>query len=155
MGKHKDKSHKRDRERDRDRRDRYGEGSSSKRKRESSSEEEYDKMEKERLRDLRERDEFAERLKKRDQDKTKNVMDKTSNMTLKLCFDAKMCLFLDTKAYEEAAKRLKMEAMDRDNLLPNLRKESRRQYLAKRKEEKVQELEADIMDDEYLFDDQV
>jgi len=46
-----------------------------------------------------------------------------------------------------------MEAMDRDNMLPNLRKESRRQYLAKRKDEKVQELEADIMDDEYLFHD--
>jgi pre-mRNA-splicing factor ATP-dependent RNA helicase DHX16 len=44
--------------------------------------------------------------------------------------------------------------MDRDSLLPNLRKESRRAYLEKRKDEKVQELEADIMDDEYLFDAQ-
>jgi pre-mRNA-splicing factor ATP-dependent RNA helicase DHX16 len=73
MGKHKDKSHKRDKER-------HGESSSSsKRKRDSSSEEEeYEKMEKARLRDLRERDEFSERLKRRDKEKTKNVMDKTS-----------------------------------------------------------------------------
>lgn len=69
MGKHKDKSHKRDKERH---------GESSKRRRDSSSEEEYEKMEKERLRDLKERDEFSERLKRRDQEKTKNVMDKTS-----------------------------------------------------------------------------
>ncbi|XP_059474905.1 pre-mRNA-splicing factor ATP-dependent RNA helicase DHX16 [Neocloeon triangulifer] len=128
MGKHKEKSHKRDR-------DRHGE-SSSKRKRDSSSEDEYDRMEKERLRDLKERDEFAERLKQKDLDKTKKVVDKSN-----------------TKSYEEAAKRLKMEALDRDNLLPTLRKESRRQYLAKRKEEKVDELEADIRDDEYLFDE--
>jgi hypothetical protein len=63
--------------------------------------------------------------------------------------------FTDQKSYEEAAKRLKLEAMDREDMVPSLRKESRRQYLAKRKEDKVQELEADIMDDEYLFEDQV
>lgn len=61
--------------------------------------------------------------------------------------------FADTKAYEEAAKRLKLEALDRESLLPNLRKESRRAYLGKRKDEKVQELEADIRDNEYLFDE--
>lgn len=59
----------------------------------------------------------------------------------------------DQRGYQEAAKRLKMEAMDREKMIPALRKESRRTYLAKRKEDKVQELEADIMDDEYLFDE--
>lgn len=59
------------------------------------------------------------------------------------------------KGFEEAAKRLKMELEDRDKIIPNLRLQSRRVYLEKRKEDKVAELEADIMDDEYLFDDHV
>lgn len=59
----------------------------------------------------------------------------------------------DRKGYEEAAKRLKLEHEDRDKILPQLRIQSRRKYLEKRKEDKVAELEADIADDEYLFDD--
>ena len=38
-------------------------------------------------------------------------------------------------------------------MLPDLRKESRRSYLAKRKVDKLQELELDVMDDEFLFDE--
>jgi len=37
-------------------------------------------------------------------------------------------------------------------VIPRLRIESRRKYLEKRKDDKVTELEADIIDDEYLFD---
>lgn len=48
-----------------------------------------------------------------------------------------------------------MELEDREKIVPNLRVQSRRLYLEKRKEDKVAELEADIMDDEYLFDDNV
>lgn len=48
-----------------------------------------------------------------------------------------------------------MELEDREKIVPNLRVQSRRVYLEKRKEDKVSELEADIMDDEYLFDDHV
>lgn len=59
----------------------------------------------------------------------------------------------DKKAYEEAAKRLKIDAEMQDKLIPRLRVESRRKYLEKRKEDKVQELEADIIDDEYLFNE--
>lgn len=59
------------------------------------------------------------------------------------------------KAIEEAAKRLKLEHEDRDKILPQLRIQSRRKYLEKRKEDKVAELEADILDDEYLFEDSV
>lgn len=44
------------------------------------------------------------------------------------------------KSYDEAAKRLKMEYEDREKLLPQLRVRSRREYLAKRKEDKVQEV---------------
>lgn len=56
-------------------------------------------------------------------------------------------------AHEEAAKRLKLESeKDREELIPKLRKESRRQYLKKRTVDKVTELEEDLKDDEYLFD---
>ena len=38
-------------------------------------------------------------------------------------------------------------------MLPDLRKESRRTYLAKRKVDKLEELELDVMDDEFLYDE--
>jgi len=59
------------------------------------------------------------------------------------------------KAYEEAAKKLKLDADDKDKLIPRLRIESRRKYLEKRKDDKITELEADIRDDEYLFEEEV
>lgn len=40
-------------------------------------------------------------------------------------------------------------------MLPVLRIQSRRKYLEKRKEDKVAELEADIADDEYLFEEEM
>nr|CAD7395582.1 unnamed protein product [Timema cristinae] len=61
----------------------------------------------------------------------------------------------EKRAYEEAAKRLKLEAQDRERIIPKLRVESRRKYLEKRKEDKVAELEADILDDEYLFQEEI
>lgn len=56
--------------------------------------------------------------------------------------------------FAEAAKRLQLEEQDRKNIVPKLRIDSRRKYLEKRKDEKVEELEADIRDDEYLFDEE-
>ncbi|KAK4018855.1 pre-mRNA-splicing factor ATP-dependent RNA helicase DHX16 [Daphnia magna] len=103
-----------------------------KRKSESSSE---DEDEKQRVRDLKERDEFSERLKLKDKDKQRNVV-------------------TVGKGFAEAAKRLQMEAEDKANIIPKLRVESRRKYLEKRKGDKITELEADIFDDEYLFDEQ-
>ncbi|XP_077561883.1 DEAH-box helicase 16 lethal (2) 37Cb isoform X2 [Haemaphysalis longicornis] len=90
----------------------------------------------ERLRDLKERDEFAARLRDRDKDKTRNIVERS-----------------DKKAFEEAAKRLKLEAEDRLRVLPRLRVESRRRYLERRKEDKLVELEADIQDEQFLFSD--
>lgn len=90
----------------------------------------------ERLRDLKERDEFAARLRDRDKDKTRNIVERS-----------------DKKAFEEAAKRLKLEAEDRLRVLPRLRVESRRKYLEKRKDDKLVELEADIQDEQFLFSD--
>ncbi|KAB7494273.1 hypothetical protein Anas_11781 [Armadillidium nasatum] len=102
--------------------------------RRSSSPEDEDKR---RLRDLRERDEFVQRLQEKDKDKTRNIVENTG----------------DRKAFEEAAKRLELEKEDREKILPRLRVESRRKYLGKRKDDKLKELESDIIDDEYLFDE--
>lgn len=71
--------------------------------------------------DRKQRDEFSERLKKKDKSKTKNVAASSQ----------------DLRAYEEAAKRLKLESESREKIIPKLRIESRRKYLEKRKEDKV------------------
>ncbi|KAJ1521071.1 hypothetical protein ONE63_002777 [Megalurothrips usitatus] len=103
----------------------------------SDSDSSESETEKSRKRDLQERDAFAERLKKKDKEKTRNVAEAQG------------------KSYEEAAKRIKLEQGNLEKLVPSLRIESRRKYLEKRKDDKIAELEADIQDDEYLFDDDV
>ncbi len=89
---------------------------------------EFDRMEKERLQDLKERDELAKRLIERDEEKRKN------------------------KKYQQSAQNLLVENEEKEKMLPELRKQSRREYLKKRKADKLVELEDDIVDDEYLFD---
>lgn len=111
------------------RRKRYGSDSDS---------DSVDSTEEARKKDLKERDEFASRLKKRDEEKTRKIVQAS-----------------DKKAYEEAAKRLKLEHANRDQIIPKLRVESRRKYLEKRKDDKLAELEADIVDDEYLFEEDI
>ncbi|XP_040899570.1 pre-mRNA-splicing factor ATP-dependent RNA helicase DHX16 isoform X2 [Toxotes jaculatrix] len=103
-------------------------------KKEEEEEEEWEKEERERLQDIVERDAFAERVRQKDKDKTRNIAERT-----------------DKKAYEEAQKRLKMAEDDQKNMLPELRKRSRWDYLKKREAEKLEDLEAEIIDDEYLF----
>jgi len=49
---------------------------------------------------------------------------------------------------------LRIEAEAREKFVPELRKKSRYDYLEKRKEDKLLELEADIRDDEYLFEEE-
>ncbi|CAN8178822.1 unnamed protein product [Coccothraustes coccothraustes] len=95
-------------------------------------EEEWEASERERLRDLRERDAFAERLRRRDRERDRGARG-------------------DSKAYEEAQKRLKMAEEDQKAMIPELRKRSRREYLAKREREKLEELEQEIQDEELLF----
>ncbi|XP_045471594.1 pre-mRNA-splicing factor ATP-dependent RNA helicase DHX16-like [Harmonia axyridis] len=104
----------------------------------SSDSESVDSAEEARRKDLKERDDFAERLKKRDEQKTRNIVQAS-----------------ERRAYEEAAKRLKLENENREKIIPSLRIRSRRKYLEKRKEDKIQELEADIADDEYLFEEEI
>ena len=95
---------------------------------------EFERMENERQEDLKERDAFHQRMVAKDKEKQRNIATKS-----------------DSKAFAEAAKRLAQEKEDREKMVPDLRKQSRRDYLVKRKEDKIQELEADIIDDEYLF----
>lgn len=104
---------------------------------EDEEEEEWEREERERLQDLEERDAFAERVKQKDKDKTRHILERN-----------------DKKAYEEAQKRLKMAEEDQRKMLPELRKQSRRQYLSKREQEKLEDLEAEIKDEEYLFSTQ-
>ncbi|XP_034553745.1 pre-mRNA-splicing factor ATP-dependent RNA helicase DHX16 [Notolabrus celidotus] len=103
-------------------------------RKDEEEEEEWEKEERERQHDIEERDAFAERVKQKDKDKTRNIAERT-----------------DKKAYEEAQKRLKMAEDDQNNMLPELRKRSRWDYLKKREAEKLEDLEAEINDDEYLF----
>lgn len=102
----------------------------------NNSEDSVDSEEEQRVKDLKERDEFSARLKEKDKNKTRNIAVKN-----------------DKKSFEEAAKRLKLEAEDKKKIVPNLRIESRRLYLEKRKEDKLALLEGDIVDEEYLFSD--
>lgn len=104
--------------------------------RDETDEDSEEEMEKDRLKDLDERDKFAERLKKKDKEKQRSVMSKS-----------------EKRAYEEARKRLEMEAEDRKKIIPELRKKSRRDYLKKRNVDKLDDLEAELMDEEYLFGD--
>ena len=71
----------------------------------------------ERLKDIEERDELAERIRQRDESNTKRKGDPQN-----------------AKMLEEAAKRLKLEKEDRKKVIPKLREESRQVYLKTREE---------------------
>ena len=90
---------------------------------------EFERMEKDRLQDLKERDELAKRLVEKDEEKRK------------------------TRKYASSAQNLLAENEEREQMLPELRKKSRREYLSKRKDDKLVELEDDLADEDYLFDD--
>ncbi|PIK35386.1 putative pre-mRNA-splicing factor ATP-dependent RNA helicase DHX16-like [Apostichopus japonicus] len=102
--------------------------------RQSSSSSDTEDEEKDRRKDLKERDAFAKRLRDRDKENTKNKAEKGNK-----------------KSFEEAKKRLELAEKDRRKMIPDLRKSSRRDYLKRREGDKIVELEDDIADDEYLF----
>merc|ERR1712029_252199 len=101
-----------------------------------SDSDEFDKMERDRKRDQEDVKAFSKRLLEKDKEKRRNVMEKS-----------------DKRGYDEAAKRLALEKEDKEKMLPELRKKSRRDYLAKREEDKLLEAEDDIADDEFLYDE--
>ena len=84
--------------------------------------------------DLEQRDAFSQRLRDKDKQQTRNVLSKS-----------------EKKAYEEAKKRLEMESADRRTIVPELRKQSRRDYLGKRREYKIEDLEAEIIEEDLFF----
>jgi pre-mRNA-splicing factor ATP-dependent RNA helicase DHX16 len=87
------------------------------------------------IEDKKARDEFSKRLKAKDESRTRKIVEASSS-----------------KVKEEANKRIKLETeADKQGYTDYLRKQSRQAYLKKREEEKVQELEDDIRDDEFLF----
>ncbi|XP_046842121.1 pre-mRNA-splicing factor ATP-dependent RNA helicase DHX16-like [Xenia sp. Carnegie-2017] len=103
---------------------------------EIESGDEWEKDEKERIKDIQERDEFSARMKEKDKEKQRNVMERS-----------------DKKAFEEARKRLNLDEEDRKKMLPKLREKSRRDYVKKRQVDQLEMLQDDIQDDEYLFGD--
>lgn len=90
-----------------------------------SSDSDFETIEGELDRDIKERDELAARIRKREKEKTRNVLEQ---------------------------KREVPDNKDKESLtIDKLREESRRQYLAKRKDDKLDELRRVVEDDEVLF----
>ncbi|KAK7441719.1 hypothetical protein VKT23_016382 [Stygiomarasmius scandens] len=102
-------------------------------------EDEEEKRERERLDDLKERDAFAERIRDRDREKTKKVVEDRSSK--------------NTGAAAEAAQRRQLadDADARASALPSLRLHSRQEYLTKREIQQIELLRKEIADDEALF----
>ena len=99
-----------------------------------SSEDEMDKMDRERIEDLEQRDTFVKRIREKDREKTRNIV-----------------AMSEKKANEKALKRLRLEKEDRVKVLPKLREQSRRDYLNKRRQDKLQDLELQVQEEEYYF----
>ncbi|KAG0181537.1 hypothetical protein DFQ29_008001 [Apophysomyces sp. BC1021] len=109
------------------------------RKEEESKEQDEDDTEMERLRDIKERDELAERIKEKDKEKTKKMVEDRSS-----------------KEGSEARKRRNL-ADDKDArqaALPSLRERSRQEYLKLREQQQMELLRKEVEDEEYLFRDQ-
>lgn len=152
----------------------------SKYRREETSSEDSDSEEERRKKDIKERDSFASRLKAKDESKIRKIAmpagsgagELQENYLSILNVQNKIIIYLWTvKAFvevniyhnyyellpaAEAAKRLKIVETDtKEHLVSKLRIDSRRKYLEKREGDKVAELEADILDDEYLFEEEM
>lgn len=97
------------------------------------------RRERERLADLKERDAFAERVKERDKERTKRVVEDRSSKAI--------------GAAAEAAERRRLadDADARSHALPELREHSRQEYLSKREIQRIELLKREIADDEALF----
>jgi pre-mRNA-splicing factor ATP-dependent RNA helicase DHX16 len=97
------------------------------------------RRERERLEDLKDRDAFAERMKDRDRERTKKIVEDRSSKA--------------SGAAAEAAQRrhLADDANARSVALPSLRLHSRQEYLTKRELQQIELLRKEIADDEALF----
>ena len=97
------------------------------------------RRERERLEDLNDRDAFAERMKDRDRERTKKLVEDRSSKA--------------SGAAAEAAQRRQLadDANARIVALPSLRLHSRQEYLTKRELQQIELLRKEIADDEALF----
>jgi hypothetical protein len=102
---------------------------------------EEERLERERAEDLRERDEFAERMRNKDKDRTKTIVqDRTTRGDGGLEAERRAQLADDKEA--------RRAAMD------DLRQHSRRAYLSKREEQQLDLLKLEIEDEKLLFRNQ-
>ncbi|KAF9050966.1 hypothetical protein BDZ89DRAFT_520515 [Hymenopellis radicata] len=103
-------------------------------------EDEAEKKERERLDDLKDRDAFAERVRDRDRERTKKIVEDRSSKK-------------SGAAATEAAERRQLadDADARGIALPSLRLHSRQEYLTKREIQQIELLRKEIADDEALF----
>jgi pre-mRNA-splicing factor ATP-dependent RNA helicase DHX16 len=100
---------------------------------------EEEQKEVDRLQDAKERDEFAKRVRDRDKDKTKKVVEDKSSRRA-------------GEAAEAAQRRaLADDAVARVAAMPSLRERSRQEYLTKRELQQIELLRKEIADDEALF----
>lgn len=100
-------------------------------------EDENVRRERERMQDLKERDAFAERVKERDRDRTKKVIEDKSTKGVSAEVLQRRVLAGDPVARVAA--------------MPSLRERSRQEYLSKRELQQIELLRREIADDESLF----
>lgn len=103
-------------------------------------EDEEEKTRRAREEDIRERDAFAERMRERDRDKTKRLVEDRSSK-------------VSVGAAAEAAERRRLadDTEARVLALPSLREHSRQSYLTKREIQQIELLRKEIADEEALF----
>lgn len=103
-------------------------------------EDEEVRKERERLEDLKDRDAFAERVRDRDRERTKKIVEDRSSKA-------------SSGAAADAAQRRQLadDAEARGIALPSLRLHSRQEYLTKREVQQIELLRKEIADDESLF----
>lgn len=102
-------------------------------------EDEDTRRERQRLADLEERDAFAERVKQRDKEKTKRVVEDRSSKANGVAAEA------------AERRRLADDGVARERAMPSLREHSRQEYLSKRELQRIELLRREIADDESLF----
>ncbi|KAG2358334.1 P-loop containing nucleoside triphosphate hydrolase protein [Suillus spraguei] len=102
-------------------------------------EDEDERKERDRIQDMKERDAFAERVREKDRERTKKVVEDRSSR--------------NAGAAAEAAQRRQLadDTEARTHALPSLRLHSRQEYLTKREVQQIELLRKEIADEEAYF----
>ncbi len=110
------------------------------------------KAEKERLQDIKERDEFAKRLLEKDQRKTKHDQDMDNNNNNYENNNDKLKKRIEMEQRLARGEEVMDETTGTTITLKSLREESRRVYLKQRTERELQLLEQELKEEEEMFD---